>query len=93
MCIFCDQRQAVDDVCDKFNAVLTGTTEISMVVLVGDETHEPMQDIINRSHHIRAELQACGLTSHAHRGNFKSQHFLTVLFNPNPGSNPTNLKH
>ncbi len=93
MCHFCEQKQQVQDVCETFKATYIDDTSMSLVVLVGDETDEDMQEIQDRSHRIRGALAIYGLSSHPHRGNFKPQHFITVAYNMQPGSKVSNHKH
>jgi hypothetical protein len=93
MCQFCEQKQAVQDVCESLGAAMTGLTDISMVLVVGDDQSEPMAEVQQRSHLICGALKLMGFTVHPHRGNFKPQHFITVLFQTNPGSNPSHYRH
>lgn len=93
MCHLCEQRQEVQDICDNLGATITGDTTYSIVVLVGDEQKETMKDIIDRSNRISGALTLYGLSCHAHRGNFKPHHFITIAYNLQPGSNASHRTH
>lgn len=98
MCVLCDQREIVEDLClaystEEISVHVVAVTPISMIVVLGDETYEPMGVIQNRSKAMHSALQSAGLAAHPHRGHFKPQHFLAVLHNFLPGSRPSSHPH
>lgn len=93
MCDLCSQLEVVESICESLELAFQGHTEMSMVLIVGSEQDQPMLEIQAKSNMALSALHVAGFTCHAHRGNFKPMHYITVLFNMQPGSNPSHYRH
>lgn len=92
MC-FTDQQDDVQAMADIHDVHYAGADDTAMVLIVGDDRQEPLTVVNARSSTMLGSLRAAGYTCHAHRGNKKPVHFITVLLQYQPGSNPSLYSH
>lgn len=93
MCHLCAQREVVETICEETGIAFHGQTDMSMILITGSEQDEDMSAIVARSSLAISALHVAGFTCHAHRGNFKPMHYITVLHQTQPGSNPSLFRH